>query len=516
MGSQRPVFLDVLGAVTKAADSPGVRGIILTVDNPRLGFARIQELREELARFRATGRKVYAVLMSPGNGSYYLASGADRIYFNPGETFMLTGLSAQVYFFRELLDKIGIKFESVRRGRYKFFNEPFTSRFMSREYRDSLVELLTSLNDQFTGAIAEARRMDPASLEEMFRKVMVTAEEALAMGFVDALMYPGPSERDIIERERCRAVSLEEFLSREPATCQWGPVPEIAVIHVEGSIVRGSTEGRGPLSPDATGDETYRNLLTEAFSDPMVKGAVIRVNSGGGSAVASDLMLHYLNETKGKFKKPVVFSFGDIAASGGYYIACSGDRIFASPGTLTGSIGVISGRVSFQELYGKLGIKKETVKMADMADIFTEARDMTEKERAVFQKNVDAIYDRFTKIVAEGRKIEAAGIPSLAEGRVFTGTQAGGKKLVDTLGGVMRAVEHVRGLGGISGDYTLRHFPQIKVPLGAELFSLVGADTSASLPAAIRKAAAHIGETELLYSRKEAALYLFPYRIEIE
>ncbi len=515
IGSERPVLLNVLSAISKAAAAPEVRGIILIVDNPRLGFARIQELREELARFRAAGKKVYALLMSSGNGSYYLASCADRIYFNPGETFMLSGLSAQVYFFRELLDKIGIKFESVRKGRYKFFNEPFTSRFMSEEYRSSLVELLTNLNNQFTGDIAASRRLSTDNLHEMFRRAMVSADEAMALGFVDAVMYPGPSERDILERERCRIVPLEEYLARERVTAPWGPAPEIAVIHVEGSIVRGNTGSRGLFAPNATGDETYHSLLTEAFSNPLVKAAVIRVNSGGGSAVASDLMLHYLNDTKGKAKKPVVFSFGDIAASGGYYIACSGDKIFASPGTLTGSIGVISGRVSLHGLYGKLGIKKETVKMSEMADIFTEDRDMTEKERAVFQKNVDAIYARFTKIVAEGRKIEDAGIPSLAEGRVFTGDQAKGKKLVDTLGSVMRAVEHARALVGISGEYSLRHYPQIKVPLGAELFSLAGSE-AVSLPESFKKAASRLGEMELLYNRKEAALYLFPYKIVIE
>jgi protease-4 len=518
MGRQEPVYFDVLDAIARAGETPSVGAIILTIDNPRLGFARIQELREEILKFREGGKKVYAILVSSGNSSYYLASAADRVYFNPAETFMLTGLSAQVYFFRELLDKIGIKFESVRKGRYKFFNEVFTSRVMSRDYRDSLIDLLTSLNGQFTGGIAASRRMALPAIEEMFRRVMVSSDEALAAGFVDALMYPDPAERDIVQRtgRRSRVVAFREFISRERLQYRWGPVPEIAVIHVEGAIVRGSSEGRGPLSPDSTGDETYKKLLAEALSDQSVKGAVIRVNSGGGSAVASELMHHYLLETRGRFRKPVVFSFGDIAASGGYYIACTGDGIFAMPGTLTGSIGVISGRPSFKRLYEKIGINKEAVKLDELADIFTEARDMTDREREIFQKNVDFIYERFTKVVREGRKIEAGKIPDVAEGRVWTGAQAKEKQLVDTMGSLMRAVEHVRGLAGITGEYAVRHLPHARLPLGAELFSMAGSDTGTALPESIRKAAAGLRELELLYDRKEAALYLFPYRIVIE
>ena len=159
MGAEQPVYSDVLNAIAAAGDTSGIEGIILTIDGPRMGIARIQEVREELIRFRQKGKKVYAILLTAGNSDYYLATAADRIYFNPAETFTLTGLSAQVYFFRELLDKIGIKFESIRKGRYKFFNEAFTSRVMSRDYRDSLIQLLTDLNSQFTGAITSSRNI---------------------------------------------------------------------------------------------------------------------------------------------------------------------------------------------------------------------------------------------------------------------------------------------------------------------------------------------------------------------
>ncbi|PKL74579.1 MAG: signal peptide peptidase SppA [Candidatus Melainabacteria bacterium HGW-Melainabacteria-1] len=518
MGADQPVYFDVLNAIAAAGDTPGIEGIILTIDGPRMGIARIQEVREELNRFRRKGKKVYAILLTSGNSDYYLATAADTIYFNPAETFTLTGLSSQVYFYRELLDKIGIKFESVRKGRYKFFNEAFTSRVMSRDYRESLIQLLTDLNSQFTGAITSSRNMSPGVLDDMFRRAMITSQEAVDAGFVDVLMYPDPAERDIVRISggNCRITNLREFIFFPRRPVQWGPVPEIAIIHVGGSIVRGNTDSPGPFSPDATGDETYKKLLGEALSSRSVAGAVIRVNSGGGSAVASDLMRHYLLEIKSRFNKPVVFSFGDIAASGGYYIACTGDGIFASPGTITGSIGVISGKVSLKALYEKIGVNREVVKMAEQSDIFTEARDMTDAEKDIFQKSVEAIYRRFTQVVSEGRKIESAKMDGLAEGRVFTGSQAMAHRLVDSMGGLQAAVEQVLRLTGTTGAYSVKHLPRHRVPLGAELFSTIAAGSTSKLPDSLLKAASRITEIELLYDRNESALYLYPYKVIIK
>lgn len=516
MGKQKPVFTDIISAVHKAATSQRVRAIVVTIDNNSLGFARLQELREELVRFKSHGGKVYAILMTSGNKNYYIASVADRVYFNPAESFILNGLSAQVYFLRELLDKIGIKFDSVRKGRYKFFNEQFTSRFMPREYRESLLALLTNLNDQFVGDISSSRKISSSAIEEMFRSAIITGKEALSRGFIDELSYSSEALNDISRSEgRLRQISLEDYLSRENRDAQWGPIPEIAVIHVEGTIVRGKIGKSNLFTPEAIGDENYQALLMESMENPLVRGIVVRINSGGGSAVASDLMLHYLKDMKKRSGKPVVFSFGDIAASGGYYIACSGDKIFASPGTLTGSIGVVGGKASLQKLYEKLGINKETVKLSETADLFSESREMTEKERSIFQKNIDSIYERFTTVVSEGRKIEMSKIPDLAEGRVFTGNMSLAGKLIDEMGTIMKAIGHVRALAGIKGEYVIRHLPQKKTPFAAELFLLAEGDAS-QVPAPLQKAFREIAEIELLYSRKESALYLFPYKIVIE
>lgn len=515
MEKSQPAFCDILSAIHRATTSPTIKAIALTIDTNTLGFARIQELREELARFKNNGGKVYAILLSSGNKNYYLASIANKIYFNPAESFILNGLSAHVYFLGELLDKIGVKFESIKKGQYKFFNEQFTSRAMSEEYRTSLIELLTSLNEIFTSDIARARNISPETINEMFRLAMTTGSEARAYGFIDELAYPSDALADISKKVgRSRIIQLSDYLPHENLNAPWGTLPEIAIIYVEGTIVRGKKEKGGIAEKEVIGDENYRLYLTEAMENPFVHGIVVRINSGGGSAVASDLMLHYLTSAKQKKRKPVVFSFGDIAASGGYYIACSGDKIFASNSTITGSIGVVSGKVSLKKLYEMMGINKETVAVAELADIFTESREMTEREREIFQKTVDAIYNRFTKVVSEGRKIEMAKIPHIAEGRVFTGKQSFDKKLIDEIGNIMRAVEHVRSLAGIKGEYAIRHIPKKKTPLVFELFSM--AHMNANLPNALKKTIAQISELEILYEQKEAALYLIPYKIVIE
>lgn len=519
LGEDHSTFNNILRSVRYASQDSSVRAILMTVDTANLGLGQIQELREELHRFRRSGKKVYAICMAPGNRAYYLSAAADKIYFTPAESFQISGLAAEVYFFKALLDKIGIRFESVRKGRYKFFNEPFTSTHMSRDYRESLLALMTNLNDQYVLDVAADRHVGREIIEQAFAAGMLTPPEAQSAGLIDSVAYPSAAEKEVLERLEGNAspVSHGRYLNWDRRTYQWGPVPRIAVIHVTGSIVRGRSDNRGVISPEMTGDESYGQLLKTVFSDKSVLGVVIRVDSGGGSAAASDLMRQSLVEMKKENPKPVVFSFGNIAASGGYYIATTGDRIYADRGSLTGSIGVISGKVSLKRLYEKIGITKETVKMSEFADIFTESRDLSPEERKVIEKSIEFIYGRFTNFVREARGLEAAQIPLVAEGRVFSGSQAMDKKLVDECGGIMAAVEYARMKAGIRGMYRVVHLPRKRVPLVAQLMELSARRSLRDdLPAGIRSLLPMIRNLELLYSRNESALYLFPYRIVIQ
>ena len=502
---RKPVFHDLINSVRRAADDRSIQGIVLLIENNKIGFAQIQELREEIKNFRSAGKKVYAVMTSPGNMEYYLASAANRIYFTPSSSFYLNGLSARVYFIKGLLDRAGIRFESVRRGKYKSAYESFTREGISDEFRKNLFSLISDLNKQYVNDIAGDREVPVSAVNDIFKRGPVSPELAVKLGFVDRVAYQDDALNHISGKRYI--VECEEYMREQDRDPRWGPVPEIAVVHVSGNIVR----GKSSVSPimRSTGDETLRQILERVFRSDRVSAVVIRINSGGGSAVASDFMWNDLVKLKKKYKKPVVFSFGNIAASGGYYIACTGDTIFAERGTVTGSIGVIAGKISLQELYSRLGINRDVISMSEFADIYTESRDLTERERKALQSGVDFIYDRFTGRVMKARKIKSSGIEAVAEGRVFNGRQAREQSLVDQTGGLLAAIEYARSKAGLGDRYEVAMYPdEFSLPLkiqGSEEMRMV-ADYLKPLIQYARIAAL----------RQEHALYITPLRIEIE
>lgn len=498
-------FYDLLNAVKTAGDDRSIDGIILEIDSVQLGFAQTQELREQLASAQLSGKPVYAIMKRSGNVEYYLASVADRIYYPPNTTFQLTGLSAQVYYIKGLLDKIGVKFETVRRGKFKASMEPFTEEGMSKEFRENLESLVGDLNNQFTQHIASGRSFSSSDVVGFLNEGVLTPEEALSRGFIDRIAYPGDAFNDI--SEKIIPVSLDKYVNEKSVEHSWGAVPDIAVIYVKGNIVQGVSSGSRFV--ENIGDDSYKNMLERVFSDKAVTAVVIRVNSGGGSASASDFMWKYLVEFKEKYDKPVVFSFGNVAASGGYYIACTEDKIFSSSGTITGSIGVIFGKVSVEELYDKLGINKEVVKESEFADAFSEARDMTEKERKMVERNADFIYDRFTEKVVEGRPVEREQIPEVAEGRVFTGAQAEEIRLIDEQGGLIMAIEYAASLAGVEDRYRVRALPE-KRSIFYDMLS------SPEIEFISRFFSPLMQQAEMLGSGDENVLYLKPYHIEVK
>ncbi|TAL36416.1 MAG: signal peptide peptidase SppA [Spirochaetes bacterium] len=502
---------EVLGAIRDAASDDGIEGIFMRITGNDLGFAQVQEIREEMKRFRARGKKIHASLSHVDNKGYYLAAAANEVSMSPSESFSLTGLSAEVYFFRAVLEKIGVKIESVRRGKYKSFNEPFTRDRMSDEYRENMMALLLDLNMQFLNEIIADRNLDREKIDELFGKGFLTPQEAREAGFINGVFYPDDALKDLRDRGYLRSETLEcvEYARSVKRTRRWGTVPAIAVVHVSGNIVEG--EGGGGFAGESTSGEGYAEILEEVFSDQNVKAVVVRVDSGGGSALASDHMWHALGALKKKWDKPVVFSFGNVAASGGYFLACTGDKIYGMPGTVTGSIGVISGKLSLQKLYETLGINKEVIKMSEFADIYSESRDLTPREREVLQRGTDFIYTSFTDKVADARKIDKKEIPGVAEGRVFTGSQAKDKALMDELGGLLAAIESARAGAGIDDECRVLHFPRGKSPL----VQLVGSATAkeGGLMRALKPLTANL---KGFYFGSDPYLYMMPYRLDIK
>lgn len=498
-------FQDLVMGIEKAGNDPTIKGFIIEIDNAAFGMAQVQEIRDLLKRSRASGKKVYTVLNYSGNKEYYLASVSDRIFFAPNSTFKLTGLSAKAYFIKGLLDKGGVKFESISKGKYKSFSETFTRTGMSKEARENLTEILSDLNEQFINGITEERKLTQSAVEELFSRGFYTPAEAKEKGFIDEIMY-GSEAADSLQ-EKIRTISLEEYIEEEESITFWGPIPAVAVINVTGSIVSG--KGGGSAMSGSTGDYDYKEAIETAFADPSVKAVVIRIDSGGGSASASDFMWNALYSAKKKNPKPVVFSFGNTAASGGYYIACTGDTIFAEKGTITGSIGVVAGKVSAEELYSKLGITTETIKMSEFADIFSESRSFTEKEKELFQKEINFIYDRFTGKVMEGRSITEQEISAVAEGKIHTGSAAKGNKLINETGGLIAAIEYAKTKGEIDTNFKILNLPEN----GSVIKGIMRESENFSIIKQMKFVIQNIEKYRML---EEENLYIQPYTIEIE
>jgi protease-4 len=365
-------------------------------------------------------------------------------------------------------------------------------------------QILGDLNEQFLGLLSGSRGVSRKEINAVLSRGVLTPEEAREMKVVDKVMYPDEAMKDI--GTNLSPVNLKEYLNENRSVHSWGPVPVIAVVYVDGSIIRGKSKitryARG------IGDESYAEVLEQVFRDSSVKALVLRIDSGGGSAAASDFMWRSLISLKEKYKKPVVISFGNIAASGGYYIACTGDRIFSSPGTITGSIGVIFGKVSVSELYGKLGINKEVIKMNRFADIMSESRKFTEEEKKVLQKGIDFTYSQFLDRVRKARKIESDKIESVTEGKIFTGNQAGKNRLVDEMGGLLTAIEYAKTLAGIEREFVVRGLPEYT----AFMDSIVQTTSPGPFGSIFGRL---YGEAKIDLLLNSDYLFLFPYVLKI-
>ena len=500
-----PVFKDLVVGLEQAGNDPTIKGFIIEINNSGFGMAQIQEIRDLLNKFRSKGKKVYSILNYPGNKEYYLATASDKIFMPPNTTFKISGLAMRAYFIKGLLDKAGVKYESVDKGKYKSFNEMFIRENMSGYARENLTAVLHNLNEQFITGIMHERKIARSKIDELFSKGTYTPAEAKENGFIDEIMYADEAI-DSFER-KITTILFDNYIKEEIPVRPWGPIPAIAIINVTGSIIPGKG-GSSNLS-DLTGDHDYKTYIEAAFNDPSVKAVVIRVDSGGGSAAASDFMWNALGHAKKKNPKPVVFSFGNTAASGGYYIACTSDPIFASKGTITGSIGVVAGKISLEELYSKLGISTETIKMSEFADIFSESKSLTQKEKNLIQKEIDFIYDRFTSKVMESRSISIDKIADVAEGRIHTGEIALGNRLINETGGLIAAIEYAKMKAGINSDYRIINLSEKK----SVIKNFIGGSGILTLSQHMKFIVQNLEKYSIL---NENALYIQPYTIMIE
>ncbi len=456
----------ILLNIKKAKEDKNIKGIYLEISTPIAGFATLEEIRNALIDFRSSGKFIYAYSETYSQKAYYIASTASKLYLNPQGSLEVKGLSSQIMFFKNMLDKIGVEVQIFRHGKFKSAIEPFMLDKMSEANRSQVETYLGSLWNHMLVGISKSRGITIADINKMADNLLIrNPNDALKYKLVDALKYEDEAMDDIKkamsieQKEKIHFVSLEKYASA-PNKLKLSS-NKIAIVYAVGEIVSG--EG----SDDQVGSETVAKALRDARLDTSIKAIVFRVNSPGGSALASDVM--WREVLLAKAVKPVVVSMGDVAASGGYYISCAANRIFAQPNTITGSIGVFGMIPNAQKaLSEKLGITIDTVNTNKHSDVGTILRAASPDEYNYIQKSVEDIYDVFITKVSEGRSISKNNVDSIGQGRVWSGSDALKIKLVDEIGGINDAIAYAAKLAKVS-SYKLIDLPKQKDPL-EELF----------------------------------------------
>lgn len=429
---------EYLKSIRKAANNDNISGIFLDLSNFSAGTATLEELRNALLDFRQSGKFVYAYSEVLSQPAYYLATAAEKIYLHPTGMAELKGLRSEVIFFKGALDKLGLQPQVFRHGKFKSAVEPFIQDKLSNENREQIKTFIGSFWNHMLAGISKQRNLSTETLQSIADNLLVTnAIEAKEQKLVDELMY----KDEVLELLKTRTnaekiddinfVSIER-LAKVKDNKERGS-DRIAIVYAEGDIVDGAGE-KGEV-----GSSTFSRAIRKARLDEKVKAVVLRINSPGGSALASETIWREVVLTKKV--KPVIVSMGNVAASGGYYIACEADTIVASPNTITGSIGVFGLMVNAKPLINSIGVTVDTVKTARHADIMTPARAVSEFEAKVIQREIERIYDDFITRVSEGRGIPKDQVDSIAQGRVWSGVDAKRLGLVDVFGGLETAID---------------------------------------------------------------------------
>jgi protease-4 len=436
-----PASLQTLrGLLTKAAVDDRIERVLVRIDPLAVGVGKVQELRDEVQRFRerSGGKPINAYLHVATNKEYYLASAFDEVWLAPEGLVLFNGLTFEVTFLAGTLGKVGVRAEFARVGEYKNAPEALTEEEMSEPYREVINSLADELFDQIVTGVAEAREVSVDTVRAWINDPPLTARGALELGMVDALMYRDQMVEKLKAEgdEGWRLVLPGDYGRVKAKSLGLESKGTIAVVFAEGQIATGKS------SSNTMGSATMTRAIRQARKDDQVRALVLRVDSPGGSGLASDLIWRELLLTSEEM--PVIVSMSDLAASGGYYISMGAERIFAQPATITGSIGVYAGKFDISGLYEKIGAKVETISRGPYARLFSSSKAFDEQERAKVEGFVESFYDSFVTKAADGRRKTWEEIDAVARGRVWTGRQALEKGLVDELGGLRDAFDHIK------------------------------------------------------------------------
>ena len=443
----RPTALsmyDIWTNFQKAKNDTRIKGVVLRLGYLVCDWAKINEIRDLVTDFRQSGKKVYAYVSESieFDKEYYLATACDKIVLHPQGMLVINGIGGYVPFVKQTLDKLGIEAEVEHVEEYKTAYHMFTKQGMTPAHREMLDAIYKSIYSQYVETVAGARSKTPDEIRELLDHGFFQGEQAKEAGLVDALLYEDQFQDLLLDdQKRIHTISHNQYLKTRPASYGFDKGKKIALIYGTGTIVSG--EGMYSMM----GSATISRQIRRARKDRSIAAIVLRVDSPGGSAVASDTI--WREVTLAKIEKPFIVSMSDLAGSGGYQIAMAAHKIVAHPQTLTGSIGVIFTKLNLTNLYDKLGITSERIQYGKRADMFTTFRSATPEERAMLRQEILRMYDHFVTKAAEGRNLSKDDIQRVAKGRVWTGSQALDHGLVDEMGGLSRAIALAKELAGI-------------------------------------------------------------------
>ncbi|NJL74357.1 MAG: signal peptide peptidase SppA [Saprospiraceae bacterium] len=457
---------DLITLIKLAKNDSQIEGIYITATQTNAGMVKLNELRDAIIDFKTSGKFVVAYAKYYTQGAYYLASAADEVYLNPLGLVDFRGFSGSVAFYKNMLDKIGVKVEVFYAGDFKGATEPYRLTELSPENRSQLQEYLNHLYNLYLEDVSASRNISVDSLRAISDRFDGgNANTALSSNLIDSLLYNDQVEHIIKQKiglavdDKLELVDIEKYQTANPKSTDYKIKDVVAVVYAEGSIIDGQEEN-GIIS-----DEPYVELAKKLEHDDKVKAVVLRVNSPGGSAMASENIWRAFKQVKAA-GKPIVISMGDYAASGGYYIAAAGDKIFAEDNTLTGSIGVFRIIPNLKELMNdKIGITYDTVKTGNFSAFLNPYFDISSQERQWMQNSTEQMYQIFLSRVAEARNMPIEKVHEIAQGRIWTATRAKSLGLVDEIGNLEAAIKAAATLAHLDdNNYRTREFPSVKEP----------------------------------------------------
>jgi protease-4 len=526
---QQQSFTSLLTQLRKAKVDNRIGAVKLNIDFPNIGWAKADELRDAIKDFRASGKPVYAYMEMGTNREYYIATSADKIFLPPAGELFIQGFAAQAMFYKGSLDKLGIETDVIQIGpKYKNAPDRYTRKEMGEGQREVINALLDEYFTRYTTGIAESRKKPVEDVKAIIDNAPYNATQAKNLGLIDDALFPDQIDDDLKAKlgyktdDKLRTIRGGDYREIPSDSLGLNNGEKVAIIFASGAINTGrSSSGFGG---EMVGSDTVVSAVNDAAADRSVKAIVLRVDSPGGSALASDLMWRAIE--KAKEKKPVVVSMSDVAASGGYYISCNANKIIAEPSTVTGSIGVFMGKPVVKGLYDWLGITNEYVMRGKNAGLFRETEKWTPDERAKMVELTSSIYfDDFLPKVSKGRNKSAEEVNTIGQGRVWTGTQAKENGLIDDFGGLEKAISVAKELAELPAGEDPRRvvFPEPR-PFFETFFEIEDSSVSAeektraaildSLPANVRRAFKYVA----LFERMERgeAMLLLPFELQIK